>query len=132
MGKSPAHRKWPDHKVEEQRLRERMQVEVGGRIIADSKDVIRVQEDRYPDRYYFPRSDINMDLMERSSSTSNCPFKGEANYYSLNVGDRHLDDVAWTYEDPYEEHTALKGRLAFYDDEIGEITVRLERQESAR
>jgi uncharacterized protein (DUF427 family) len=132
MARSPGHRKWPDHKVEEQHLRERMQVEVGGRIIADSKDVIRMREDGYPDRYYFPRSDINMDLMERSSSTSNCPFKGQANYYSLNVGDRHLDDAAWTYEDPYEEHTALKGRVAFYDDEIGEITVRPERQESTR
>jgi uncharacterized protein (DUF427 family) len=86
MGKSPGHRKMPDHKVEEQRLRERMQVELEGRVIADSEDVILVREDENPDRYYFPRSDISMDLMERSTSTSKCPFKGEAHYYSLNAG----------------------------------------------
>lgn len=124
MGKSPGHRKMPDHKVEEQRLQKRMQVEVDGRVIADSSDVILVREDRHPDRYYFPRSDISMDLMERTSSTSKCPFKGEANYYSLNIGDHHLDDAAWTYEDPYEEHAALKDRVAFYDDKIREIEVR--------
>jgi len=124
MGKSPGHRKMPDHKVEEQRLRERMQVEVDGRVIADSSDVILVREDENPDRYYFPRSDISMDLMERSTSTSKCPFKGEAHYYSLNVGDSQLDDAAWTYEDPYEEHSALKDRVAFYDDKMREIEVR--------
>lgn len=116
MSKSPGHRKWPDHKVEEQRLEERMQVEVQGRVIADSSDVILVREDENPDRYYFPRSDISMDLMERSASTTKCPFKGEANYYSVSVGDTQLDDAAWTYEDPYEEHTALKDRVAFYDE----------------
>ena len=124
MGKSPGHRKMPDHKVEEQRLQKRMQVEVDGRIIADSSDVILVREDRHPDRYYFPRSHISMDLMDRSSSTSKCPFKGEANYYSVNVGDHQIDDAAWTYEDPYEEHAALKERVAFYDDKIREIEVR--------
>jgi uncharacterized protein (DUF427 family) len=123
MGKSPGHRKMPDHKVEEQRLKKRVQVEVGGRVIADSEHVILVREDDYPDRYYFPRADISMNLMERTDSTSTCPFKGEANYYSLNVGDKQLDDAAWTYEDPYEEHAALKGRIAFYDDKR-EIDVR--------
>lgn len=124
MEKSPGHRKYPDHKVEEQRLRDRMQVEVDGRVIADSRDVILVKEDEYPDRYYFPRTDISMDLMERSTSTTECPFKGEAHYYSVNVGDSHLDDAAWTYEDPYEEHRALKDRVAFYDDKIRELEVR--------
>lgn len=124
MAKSPGHRKMPDHKVEEQRLKERLQVEVKGRVIADSGDVIRVREDKHPDRYYFPRSDISMDLMERSSSTSKCPFKGEAHYYNLTAGDRQLEDAAWTYEDPYEEHMSLKDRVAFDADKIREIEVK--------
>jgi uncharacterized protein (DUF427 family) len=125
MGKSsPGHRKWPDHKVEEQRLRERMQVEAAGKVVADSADVIRVKEDEHHDRYYFPRADIDMSLMERTDTTSECPFKGHANYYTLNVGDKRFADAAWTYEDPFDEHAALKDRLAFYDDKIREIDVK--------
>jgi uncharacterized protein (DUF427 family) len=124
MARSPGHRKWPDHKVEEQRLRERMQVEVAGKVVADSSDVIRVKEDEHHDRYYFPRADIDMSLMERTESTSECPFKGHANYYTFRDGDKRFDDAAWTYEDPFEEHAALKDRLAFYDDKFREIDVK--------
>ncbi|HET6630492.1 MAG TPA: DUF427 domain-containing protein [Woeseiaceae bacterium] len=124
MGKSPGHRKWPDHKVDEQRLGERMRVEAAGRTVAESADVIRVREDGQPDRYYFPREDINMSLLERTDSSSECPFKGTAHYYSVDVADRHLDDAAWTYEEPYEEHAALQGRVAFYDDKVREIDVK--------
>lgn len=127
MGKSsPGHRKWPDHKVEEQQLRERMRVEAAGRVVAESTDVIRVKEDEHPDRYYFPRADINMSLLERTDTTSECPFKGSAHYYRLNIADKHLDDAAWTYEDPYEEHAALKDRVAFYDDKVREIDIKPE------
>ena len=124
MARSPGHRKWPDHKVEEQRLRERMQVEVAGKVVADSTDVIRVKEDEHHDRYYFPRADIDMSLMERTDSTSECPFKGHANYYTFHDGDKRFEDAAWTYEDPFEEHAALKDRLAFYDDKFREIDVK--------
>lgn len=124
MGKSPGHRKWPDHKVEEQRLKERMRVEVAGRTIAESTDVIRVKEDEHPDRYYFPRSDIDMALLKRTDSTSECPFKGKAHYYSVDIADKHLEDAAWTYEETYEEHAALTDRIAFYDDKVREIDIK--------
>lgn len=124
MARSPGHRKWPDHKVEEQRLKERMRVEAAGRTIAESADIIRVREDGHPDRYYFPRADIDMSLLARTDSTTKCPFKGTARYYSVNVADNHLEDAAWTYEEPYEEHGALKNRVAFYHDKVREIDVK--------
>ena len=124
MARSPGHRKWPDHKVEEQRLKERMRVEAAGRTVAESTDVIRVREDEHPDRYYFPRSDVDMSLMDRSGKTSECPFKGHADYYSLDIADMRLENAAWTYEDPYEEHAALRNRLAFHDDTVREIDIK--------
>lgn len=123
MSKSPGHREHPEHKVAERRLSERIKVSVAGETIADSVDVIKVEEDGSPVRYYFPRNDVDMSRLQASATTSQCPFKGVAKYFSILVGDKELKDAIWSYEDPYDEHLALKGRLAFYDDRLPEISI---------
>src|SRR6516162_9111039 len=114
--KSPGHKQWPDHRVEEQAVRDRVEVEIGGQVIAGSSEVIRVNEDGNPARFYFPRLAIATDRLEPSNTTSQCPFKGTARYFNLKLDGRTLPDAVWSYEEPYEEHRDLQGRLAFYDD----------------
>lgn len=123
MSKAPGHQKHPNHKVAERRLTERIRLSVAGTTLADSSDVVRVEEDGSPIRYYFPRTDVEMSLLEPSATTTRCPFKGVANYFSIKAAGKELRDAIWSYEDPYDEHVALKGRLAFYDDKLPEISI---------
>ncbi|MDE2261363.1 MAG: DUF427 domain-containing protein [Gammaproteobacteria bacterium] len=128
MSKSPGHQKWPEHKVREIPVGERVTVELNGQLVADSRNVIRVDEDGSPARYYFPRGDVRMDKLQRTATTSQCPFKGTAHYFSLSMEGGNggkLDDSVWTYEEPFDEHQALKDRVAFYDDKYRNIHVRV-------
>jgi uncharacterized protein (DUF427 family) len=121
--KSPGHRNWPDHRVRESRLAGKARVEVERELVADSDDVVVVEEDGHPARLYFPRTAVLMDKLEPSSTTTQCPFKGTARHFNIRVDGRKLADAAWSYEEPFDEHQALKGRLAFYDDKFGDIHV---------
>lgn len=124
MSKSPGHQQHPEHKVRETRVQHSVSATIDGQVIAESSDVIRVDEDGAPPRYYFPSSAVKVEKLSPTDTHTHCPFKGDASYYSITLGQRHLEDAVWTYETPYDEHAALAGRLAFYDDKHPEIQVR--------
>jgi uncharacterized protein (DUF427 family) len=123
MRASPGHRKWPDHLLQEEPIAQRMKVAVDGEVIADSDDVVKVYEADSPVRYYFPRRHVKMDRLARSSTTTECPFKGTAKYFHIHAGGTKLQDAVWTYEEPYAEHVGLRNRVAFYDDRVPDIEV---------
>jgi uncharacterized protein (DUF427 family) len=54
--------------------------------------------------------------LRRSDNTTYCPYKGEANYYHVTVGGDTVDDVIWTYEQPYPAVGEIAGHVAFYAD----------------
>ena len=71
-------------------------------------------ETRHIPVYYFPRTDVRMDLLQRTAHSTHCPFKGDASYWSVKVGDRVAENAVWSYEDPYPQTMEIKDYLAFY------------------
>jgi uncharacterized protein (DUF427 family) len=123
MKASPGHRQWPNHQVSERHIQQRLQVRVDDDLVADSNDVIRVDEDGKPSRFYFPRADVRMDKLTRTDTTTECPFKGTAHYFSLSSGSQRFEDAVWTYEQPYLEHSELQHRIAFYAEKIPQMRI---------
>ena len=88
---------------------QRMQVQVDGILFADSTNTLELRERGYSPRYYFPREDVRMDLLTASETTTVCPFKGRAVYFSL----AESRDIAWSYVEPIEGMEAIAGKAAF-------------------
>jgi len=92
----------------------RVRVEVGGITIADSDRAVIMRETRLAPAYYFPQDDVRMDLLRRTDLRTYCPFKGNASYWNLVVGDRVIENAVWGYEEPFEEAASVKGYVSFY------------------
>ena len=116
---APGFRKRPDHRIAVSPVADRVRVTFRGEVIADTRAALAMKEGDYPLVYYFPRKDVRMERLERSTHRTHCPFKGDASYFSLKEGPR---DAVWSYEQPYDELVAIKERLAFYPDKVDSIT----------
>jgi len=84
-----------------------------GQTIADSSRVLVMRETRLPAVFYFPRDDVRMDLLVRTERRTHCPFKGDASYWTLEVGEASVENTAWSYEEPFDEAWAVKEYIAF-------------------
>jgi uncharacterized protein (DUF427 family) len=110
-----------DHPITIEQIHERVRVSWHGRTIGDSKDALELREANYPPVVYVPRADMDMSALERTARVTTCPYKGEANYFSITDGKARDDNAVWTYELPKTEIGEIGSHLAFYPDKV-EIT----------
>jgi uncharacterized protein (DUF427 family) len=94
-----------------------VRVEVEGATLAESVKPTLLFETGLPVRYYLPKTDVRMDLLTPGDRTSRCPYKGEAEYWSLRHGDRR-PDIAWSYRTPLPESQKIAGLICFYPDKV--------------
>lgn len=80
-----------------------------GVLIAESNDTVVLEGN-----HYFPMESVNASLLERSTHTSVCPWKGTANYYTLQVNGARNANAAWFYAEPKEAARQIRGRVAFW------------------
>jgi uncharacterized protein (DUF427 family) len=103
----------PGHWIHITQSPRHVRVMFGGETIADSKHAKLLRETEILPAYYFPREDVRTDLLVATQSKSRCPVKGEASYWSIQVGDRRAENAAWSYTVPLPEAALLKDHFAF-------------------
>ena len=84
------------HRIATRPLAGRVRVMRDGVILAESDRAIEMRETGLRTRYYLPPADVRLDLLTPSATSSHCPFKGDAAYFSA-LGAR---DAFWTYAEP--------------------------------
>ncbi|WP_439156021.1 DUF427 domain-containing protein [Yoonia sp.] len=93
-------------------------VRAGGAVLGESTNALELIEGDYPPVIYFPRSDIAMAFLEPSDTTSTCPYKGEARYFSIIAKSGEIKDAVWSYENPKDEVAEIRDHLAFHTNKV--------------
>jgi uncharacterized protein (DUF427 family) len=107
------HPRNPYHRVDCVRTSRRLRVEVAGATLVDAAETMGVYETALAPRLYVARDHVRTDLLVPSDTTTYCPYKGEASYWTATVGDTVVEDVAWSYDDPLPESLPIRRMLAF-------------------
>jgi uncharacterized protein (DUF427 family) len=108
----------PDHPITIEPSSAHVVVKAGSAVIADSSNALALHEASYPPVYYVPLADVDSELLESSDTTSYCPYKGDASYYSVRTGDSVVKDAIWFYDEPYDAVSEIAGHVAFYADRV--------------
>jgi uncharacterized protein (DUF427 family) len=111
----------PDHPITITPHTGRVRVIFNGSTVADTTRALLLNETTHKPVFYIPREDAEMAAFERTAHSTHCPYKGDASYYSLRVGDRLSENAVWSYEQPFPAMAEIAGCLAFYPDRVDAI-----------
>lgn len=125
------HPRDPQHRVDVLNSSRHVKVIVDGEVVAETQRPRLLFETGLPVRYYIPRLDVRMDLLEPTDSTTRCPYKGVASYWSVRAGGTAHKDLAWSYPLPIPECPKIENLIAFYNERV-DLEVDGERLERPR
>jgi len=112
------HPRDPNHRVDVLNSSRHVKVMVDGELVAETRRPRVLFETDLPVRYYIPRLDVRMDLLQPTDSVSRCPYKGVASYWSVGAGDKVHKDIAWSYKSPIPECPKIENLIAFYNEKV--------------
>lgn len=112
------HARDPHKRVDVAPSSRRVEVRVDDVVVAASDRPLLLFETTLPTRYYLPRQDVRMDLLEPSDTVTRCPYKGIAHYWSLDLGGASHPDIAWSYPDPIAENPRIRDLVCFFNERV--------------
>jgi uncharacterized protein (DUF427 family)/acyl-CoA thioesterase len=110
--------RYPGYRVDLVPWRGRGRVRLGDRVLAESDACVIVMESDHAPQLYFPEASVAWEHFAATNHHTICPFKGEADYWTLAAADPPLENVVWAYRKPFEEVAGLAGCVAFYCDRL--------------
>jgi uncharacterized protein (DUF427 family) len=108
------HPRDPYHRCDARRSSDRVTVRVGGTVVAETDKPVKLFETSLAPRWYIPLDGVRPEALTRSETTTVCPYKGVASYYTV----AGAADAAWVYEEPFSDLTAIRGLLSFAGDGV--------------
>jgi uncharacterized protein (DUF427 family) len=113
------HPRSPYARVDAIRSSRQIRVEIDGVVFAESAAPVLLFETGLPTRHYIQRTDIDFSRLQRSATTTYCPYKGTtSDYWSARIGDTVHEDIAWSYAYPSAQVLQIAGLVAFYDEKV--------------
>lgn len=108
----------PYHRVDVRVSSRRVRIHVEGELVAESTRPLLLFETSLPVRYYLPRDDVRMDLLDPVETVTHCPYKGQARYWAVKAGDRQVDGVVWSYENPLGAVQRIQDYICFLNERV--------------
>jgi uncharacterized protein (DUF427 family) len=108
----------PDHPITVEKNPARVVVRVGDQVVADTTAALALRESNYPAVQYIPLTDVREEFLKESDTTTYCPYKGDASYYTLVTADGEHADAIWTYREPHAAVAEIAGHVAFYPNKV--------------
>lgn len=121
MNDRPVKIPGPDHPITIAPAGQTYRVIFKGEVLAQSANATELNEANYPPAIYFPRQDVRMELLNATDHKTYCPYKGQANYFSIKTAAGEQDNAVWSYEQPYDSVGPIRELLAFYPSKMDSI-----------
>src|SRR5438128_3465501 len=112
------HARDPHKRVDVLASSRHVRVVIAGETVAETRRSHLLFETNLPTRYYIPREDVRLDLLDPTDQTTRCPYKGIASYWSVKIGDQVVRNVVWSYPDPIPECPKIKGLLCIFQERV--------------
>lgn len=108
----------PDHPVTVKQNDADIRILANGEVVAESHAALTVLEKGHKPVLYLPPQDVRRDLLQQTSHSTHCPYKGDATYWTVTAGGVAIENAAWSYDDPSPQVAQLKGYFAFHTERV--------------
>jgi uncharacterized protein (DUF427 family) len=112
---APGFESHPEHTITIEPFGKHVTVKSGDTVVASSDNALLLKEHTYPGVIYVPFANIDFGKLAATDTSTHCPFKGDASYWSVKDGAK---DAMWAYQHPFDEMTEIRDHGAFYPNRV--------------